>query len=229
MQRQPCGFLLNRAFFLCFCFSQKCEGVHFPQSNFVHGLLSVGRWMFFPSFKESATGNMYGWETHALAYCAALSEPTYCVSRAEDARQQIPSYALFNIALSSEFLGEPSHICAAESLQMPCDLEPPPREQGSKKCAGDIFLNVFSFCPVSHGGVVDRCPISGSSAVPRTWAGRSAGSHTGTLGDQLNSRHSSHSPFEGKANREGFNGPPLTPPRRPRKGNTVLVSGLITR
>lgn len=45
------------------------------------------------------------------------------------------------------------------------------------------------------------------------------GSHTGTLWDQLNSQHSSHSPFEGKANREeGFTSPPPTPPCRLRRG-----------
>lgn len=38
----------------------------------------------------------------------------------------------------------------------------------------------FQFRLVSHGGVVGRCPVSGSSAIPRTWAGRSAGSRTGT-------------------------------------------------
>lgn len=160
--------------------------------------------------------------------CCAFRAHILCFS-GEDARKQIPSYALFNIESWVNSKVEPGDICAAESLQMPREAQGTAQVRLRKKCVGDISLNVFSFCLVSHGGVVDRCPVSGSSAVPRTWAGRSAGSHTGTLGDQLNSRHSSHSPFEGKANREGFNGPPLTPPHRLRKGNTVLVSGLITR
>lgn len=75
--------------------------------------------------------------------------------------------------VSSEFQGEPSR---------------------------EVFSWMYFGSPlVSHGGVVAWCPVSGSSAVPRTWADRSAGSHTGTLGDQSDSRHSSHSPFEGES------------------------------
>lgn len=159
--------------------------------------------------------------------CCAFRAHILCFS-GEDARKQIPSYALFNIVLS-EFQGWAGwYLRCWVAANAPWSSRRC-TSKASKKCVGDISLNVFSLCLVSHGGVVDQCPVSGSSAVPRTWAGRSAGSHTGTLGDQLNSRHSSHSPFEGKANREGFNGPPLTPPHRLRKGNTVLVSGLITR
>lgn len=63
---------------------------------------------------------------------------------------------------------EPGDICAAESLQMPREAQGAAQVRLRKKCVGDISLNVFSLCLVSHGGVVDQCPVSGSSAVPRT-------------------------------------------------------------
>lgn len=46
------------------------------------------------------------------------------------------------------------------------------------------------------------------------------GAIPGYAGDQSNSRHSLHSPFEGKANKEGV----YTPPHRLRRGNTVCIS-----
>lgn len=68
---QPWGFKLKWGSFCLFVSFCSTEST-FPEVN----LFMACCWG-----KKSATGKIYAWETHALAYCAVVLEPAYCVSQ----------------------------------------------------------------------------------------------------------------------------------------------------
>lgn len=73
------------------------------------------------------------------------------------------------------------------------------RREGSRRSLKCIFSSAWF--PTAGWSAGVRCRVA--RLFPEREQAGGLGAIPGQLRDQLNSRHSSHSPFEGKANREG--------------------------
>lgn len=147
------------------------------------------------------------WVKCALADCAGFSE----LPHSKDGREQSPP---------GEFLDESCDICTAEFLWSPAL-----HQRDSRRFLKCLFSSAWF--PTAGWSAGVRCRVA--QLFPEREQAGALGAIPGQLRDQLNSQHSSHSPFEGKANREGGLRAPLSHLHTERGRETVLVSGLITR
>lgn len=95
---------------------------------------------------------------------------------------------------SAEFLDEPCDICTAEFLWSPAL-----HQQDSRRFLKCLFSSAWF--PTAGWSAGVRCRAA--QLFPEREQAGALGAIPGQLRDQLNSQHSSHSPFEGKANKEG--------------------------
>lgn len=149
--------------------------------------------------------------TCLVLLCCALRASIMCFS-GEDARKQ--SYTLFNNA-SGVNSSVSRALFALLSRNIFSVISSP--SQVRLETRPETFSWMY-FCSAwfPTAGWSTGVQFQVALLFPERERPGALGAIPGQLRDQLNSRHSTHSHFEGKANREGFNAPhpsPLPPPQ----------------